>query len=161
MDGIETEKKKITLSFVVHYFFGAFFLLFGVIEIAITNFISGLFFILAGVVIIPPAMKYVEDKYNFSTSSAAKFFIVFCFMIGAVAAVPTQTTDSNEAIASAPSDVSGAEKIEATDEKAQNPGSPEGSIYVVGTNYKCGSWSDEQYPLIRLFGDNYVPFTPE
>jgi S-layer protein (TIGR01567 family) len=28
---------------------------------------------------------------------------------------------------------------------------------IVGTNYKCGSWSNEQYPLIRLFEENYVP----
>jgi S-layer protein (TIGR01567 family) len=28
---------------------------------------------------------------------------------------------------------------------------------VVGTNYECGSWSNEQYPVIDLFGDEYVP----
>ncbi|PAV13882.1 hypothetical protein ASJ81_03125 [Methanosarcina spelaei] len=28
---------------------------------------------------------------------------------------------------------------------------------IVGTNYKCSSWSNEQYPLIRLFEENYVP----
>ena len=28
---------------------------------------------------------------------------------------------------------------------------------VVGTNYKCSSWSDEQYPLINLFGEKSVP----
>ncbi|AKB83108.1 hypothetical protein MSBR3_2530 [Methanosarcina barkeri 3] len=28
---------------------------------------------------------------------------------------------------------------------------------IVGTNYKCDSWSSEQYPLIRLFEENYVP----
>ena len=27
---------------------------------------------------------------------------------------------------------------------------------VVATNYKCDSWSNEQYPLIQFFGDNYV-----
>jgi len=28
---------------------------------------------------------------------------------------------------------------------------------IVYTNYKCESWSDEQYPVIDLFGDKYVP----
>lgn len=28
---------------------------------------------------------------------------------------------------------------------------------VTGTGYKLDSWSSEQYPLIDLFGDNYVP----
>ena len=28
---------------------------------------------------------------------------------------------------------------------------------VVGINYECGSWSNEQYPVIDLFGDEYVP----
>ncbi|MDW5548702.1 S-layer protein domain-containing protein [Methanosarcina sp.] len=28
---------------------------------------------------------------------------------------------------------------------------------IVGTNYKCSTWSNEQYPLIRLFEENYVP----
>ena len=28
---------------------------------------------------------------------------------------------------------------------------------ILGTNYKCGSWSNEQYSLIRLFEENYVP----
>jgi len=28
---------------------------------------------------------------------------------------------------------------------------------VVGTNYKCDSWSSGQFPLINLFGDKYVP----
>jgi S-layer protein (TIGR01567 family) len=28
---------------------------------------------------------------------------------------------------------------------------------VVGTNYNCDSWSNEQYPSINLFGTKYVP----
>jgi len=28
---------------------------------------------------------------------------------------------------------------------------------VVGTNYECNSWSNEQYPVIDLFGNEYVP----
>jgi hypothetical protein len=28
---------------------------------------------------------------------------------------------------------------------------------VVGTQYKCDSWSNDQYPLINLLGENYVP----
>ncbi len=28
---------------------------------------------------------------------------------------------------------------------------------VVGTNYECESWSNEQYPVIDLFGEKYVP----
>jgi S-layer protein (TIGR01567 family) len=28
---------------------------------------------------------------------------------------------------------------------------------VVGTNYECNSWSNEQYPSINLFGTKYVP----
>mgnify|MGYP000874263846 CR=1 FL=1 len=28
---------------------------------------------------------------------------------------------------------------------------------VVGTHYECSSWSNEQYPVIDLFGDTYVP----
>lgn len=32
------------------------------------------------------------------------------------------------------------------------------NIYdVVDTNYECGSWSNEQFPVIDLFGEKYVP----
>ena len=30
-------------------------------------------------------------------------------------------------------------------------------IHVIGINYKCDSWSNDKYPLIHLFGENYVP----
>lgn len=33
---------------------------------------------------------------------------------------------------------------------------------VTGSSYKCDSWSGEQYPVIDLFGEKYVPlFTPD
>ncbi|AKB19572.1 S-layer protein domain-containing protein [Methanosarcina sp. WWM596] len=32
---------------------------------------------------------------------------------------------------------------------------------VVGTNYKCNSWSNEQYPVIDLFGEERVPLFSE
>jgi len=33
---------------------------------------------------------------------------------------------------------------------------------VTSTSYKCDSWSGEQYPVIDLFGEEYVPlFTPD
>lgn len=41
---------------------------------------------------------------------------------------------------------------------AADSASSNNSTYnVVYTNYKCESWSDEQYPVIDLFGDKYVP----
>jgi len=162
VDGIEPEKKKITLTFIMHYFFGAIFLLFGIVEIAITNYISGLFFILAATLTIPESIEYVENKFSVSISNIAKVFVIFCFTIGAFAAIPTPATDSNnEAIASAPSDVSNTETISQKAEQAQTTDEPKGSVYVAGTYYKCGSWSNEQYPLIRLFGENYVPLHPD
>ena len=40
---------------------------------------------------------------------------------------------------------------------ADNASSNNSTYNVVYENYKCESWSDEQYPLIDLFGDKYVP----
>lgn len=37
---------------------------------------------------------------------------------------------------------------------------PEYTCNVVGVNYECESWSNEQYPLIDLFGEKYVPLSP-
>lgn len=31
------------------------------------------------------------------------------------------------------------------------------AVKIVDTNYNCSSWSDEQYPIIYLFGERYVP----
>ena len=161
MDGIEKEKKKITLSIIVRYIFGAIFLLFAVAEIGLMNYVSGLIFILVATVTIKPTMDYLEKRLNFSLSKAAQFFVVFCLVVVAFAAIPdTPATVTNTDIISSPqSSVSGTETAEAKDEQTQATSSA-GSISIVGTNYKCGSWSDEQYPLIRLFGEDYVPLYP-
>ncbi|WP_269849448.1 S-layer protein domain-containing protein [Methanosarcina horonobensis] len=39
----------------------------------------------------------------------------------------------------------------------ENTAEPSAICSVVGTGYECGNWSDEQYPLINLSGENYVP----
>lgn len=40
---------------------------------------------------------------------------------------------------------------------ADNVSSRTNVCNVIGTNYKCDSWSDERYLVIDLFGENYVP----
>ena len=150
MDEVEPEKKKITLSVVVNYLFVTLFLLIGIIEIIIANYIAGILYILAAVITLQPSMEYIENKLNFSLSSAAKFFIVFCLVIGALAAVPHATpipNNSTESTASLPSDVSSSETTAS---------SSDGLVHVVATNYSCDGWSAGQYSAIKLFGEKYV-----
>jgi S-layer protein (TIGR01567 family) len=64
--------------------------------------------------------------------------------------VAEEETDLKETTASAPSELG------STQTTANSPG----YLPIVATNYKCGSWSDDQYPLIRLFGESYVPLYP-
>jgi len=151
VDEVGEGRKKITLGTVVRYVFGVIFLLFGISEIIIANYLSGLFFILAAIVTIKPTMNYLEQKLNFSFSNAASFFVVFCLVIVAFAAVPndTQTADkSDELIAESPD--SGQTQTTTLNNKVY-------SSDVINTNYECVNWSSEQYPEIWLFGDRYVP----
>lgn len=37
---------------------------------------------------------------------------------------------------------------------------PKVSVYCVGGNYNFTNWSDEQYPVIQLFGEKYVALSP-
>jgi S-layer protein (TIGR01567 family) len=151
VDGIEKERKKITLSIIISYVLGVILLLLGVAEISVTNYISGLLFVLGAIVAIKPTMNYLEQRLNFSLSKAANFFVVFCLVVVAFAAVPndTSTTDSdNEAIA---------EFSDSISTQTTTLNSKMYTCNVVGINYECSSWSTEQYPEIELFRDFYVP----
>lgn len=162
MDGIEPNRKRITLSGIVRYFIGLVFLLFGIVHLSSMHYIAGVFFIFAAVITVKPVMDLVEKRFNVSISGAAKFFVVFCLVVIALAAVPNTPTavNSTETIASSPTAINDAETtVEKTESTPTAPNS-EDSINVVGTYYKCGSWSKEQYPLTKLFGENYVPLLP-
>lgn len=158
MDGIESERKKITLSSIIRYVFGVIFILFGIVYLSSGNYISGLFFILAAVITIRPAMDFVEKSLNISMSRTATIFVVFCFVIVALAAVPQSisTTGNRDGAVSSQSATSDTSSAVETTEKTHKTG----SIPFISAYYKCGSWSNEQYPLITLFGENYVPLLP-
>lgn len=152
MESTEKKKKRIQLSDIVSYLFGTIFLVVGLATIISGDYLSGLILLFAFIITVKPIMSFLEDKFNFSMSGAAKIFVVFCFVMGAAIALPesSQIEENDKEIASAPSEpVSTQETTSST-----------GSISVTGVNYKCGSWSDEQYPLIRLFGESYVPLCP-
>lgn len=150
MDRIKKEEKTSTLRTIDRYVFGVALLLFGAAGISVTNYISGLFFILAAIVILKPTMSYVEKKINSSLSQVANFFVIFCLIIATLAAVPhvTPEIDSNGAASFDPIGTQPATEFE-------------NKFYISNFDrgyYRCSSWSSEQFPVIELFGENYVPF---
>lgn len=164
MDEIEPGRKRITLSGITRYVFGVIFLLFGIVHLSLTHYIAGILFIFAAIVTIKPSMDYVEKRLNISMSGTANFFVVFCLVIVALVAVPQVTSppgNSDETIASQSSAGDDINTAVVNSETTHTTApSDTGSIPFVGTYYKCGSWSNEQYPLITLFGENYVPLLP-
>lgn len=152
MDGTRKKQRKITLSVIDRYVIGAICLFFGAAEILVTNYISGLFFILAAIVTMKQTIDYVEERLNFSLSTSVKFFVVFCSIVAAFASVPHVTPaagSGNEAIG-ASSDSIGTQLATTLDRKLYTSNVDRGY-------YRCSSWSNEQYPVIGLFGENYVP----
>lgn len=152
MDSLEQKKKRIQLSDIVCYLFGTIFFVVGLATIIDGDYLSGLILLFAFIITVKPIMSFLEDKFNFSMSGAARIFVVICFVVGAVIALPEASLieENDKEIASAPS----------APVSTQATASSTGSISIAGVNYKCGSWSDEQYPLIRLFGESYVPLCP-
>ncbi|MPM29544.1 hypothetical protein SDC9_76084 [bioreactor metagenome] len=106
MNELKPKKKKITLSAVIRYIFGLFFLLVGIVSLFDGNseILPGIFSILIGIVSTPAIADPLESKLNVSPSAPLRVIIVFClFMaIGATADPVEQTTDSNQEFVSAP-----------------------------------------------------------
>lgn len=160
MYGIEPEKLKNTLTVVIRWGFGVLFLLLCFSAIVESHIIAGLLFLLAAIIAIPPAATELEKKLNFHISSIVRFFVVFILIVFAATAMPsTNTVDKNTENVASPPSVGTDSKIISTPSETTTSSS-DNLVPVVGTYYKCGSWSNEQYPLIRLFGEDYVPLLP-
>lgn len=106
MNELKPKKKKMTLSAVIRYVFGLFFLLIGIVSLfdGDSEILPGIFSILIGVVSTPAIADPLESKLNVSPSAPLRVIIVFClFMaIGATADPVEHTTDSNKVLITAP-----------------------------------------------------------
>ena len=76
MDGIETEKKKITLSLIARWIFGVLFLIAGLGAILQGTYIAAFFLFLIVIVLIPPISQLIENGLNFSLSGALRLVLV-------------------------------------------------------------------------------------
>jgi len=106
LNELKPKKKKMTLSAVIRYVFGLFFLLIGIVSLfdGDSEILPGIFSILIGVVSTPAIADPLESKLNVSPSAPLRVIIVFClFMaIGATADPVEHTTDSNKVLITAP-----------------------------------------------------------
>ncbi|RPJ68962.1 MAG: hypothetical protein EHM20_16910 [Alphaproteobacteria bacterium] len=102
--------------------------------------LGGLFFVFISLV------KINKDN-NCITIEAVRGREKYLLLIGIIACTTAIYLYTD---VSGPTDTKG----ELTPTKAETP---EFTCNAVGTNYECNSWSNEQYPVIKLFEEKYVP----
>ncbi len=88
MDGILKELKNIQFIGITLYAFGAFFLVLSLCSMILHGYIEGLLFILATIVTISLAANQSKKRLNTSMLGVGIFFVVFCLVVVAIAALP-------------------------------------------------------------------------
>ena len=177
LNELKPKKKKMTLSAVIRYVFGLFFLLIGIVSLfdGDSEILPGIFSILIGVVSTPAIADPLESKLNVSPSAPLRVIIVFClFMaIGATADPVEHTTDSNKVLITAPvtsNNGTTALSVPASTETPDNKGtlnivtSPTGAIVTVdgisqGLSPVNGLSVDEGNHIVDLYLSGYNPKT--
>lgn len=70
-----TSSKKITVGTILSWGFGVLFLLAGISNLT-TNTVSGFIFIVLSAIILPPAVEFTSQKWNFHLSTGLKTVII-------------------------------------------------------------------------------------
>jgi len=95
----QKEPIKITLSFILRWILGLFFLLVGFGTALGNEYFAAMFMILGAFVLIPPISQIIESKLNISLSGTLRLVIVILLFVGFAFATPPSTpsklTDSD------------------------------------------------------------------
>jgi len=88
VDGILKRLKNIPFIGITLYAFGAFFLVLSLCSMILHGYIEGLLFILAAIVTNSLAANKSKKRLNTSMAGVVIFFVVFCLVVVAIAALP-------------------------------------------------------------------------
>jgi len=111
--------KKITLSLILSWIFGVLFLLAGLGNITMKNYIAGLLVIFCGIIILPYTNNLIVKKFKIELSKGAKIGIVITLLVIATIITSSEIktpnpiiVDSTEEINQQPDDGSGSPNTE-------------------------------------------------
>jgi hypothetical protein len=74
---MKSDKKQITISIILSWFFGVLFLAAGIGYITDGNFLPGIILLIGSAVLLPPIVNIIEEKYQFNLSGGVKVIIAF------------------------------------------------------------------------------------
>jgi len=77
----EKQVKKITLGLVLGWIFGVIFLLSGVVSLLTGMIIEGLLSLVLAIILLPPANKFIAEKFNFVISRGLKIVLVLVLLV--------------------------------------------------------------------------------
>ena len=95
MDEVLKELKNTPFIRITLYAFVAFFFVMSLFSMILHGYIEGLLFILAAIVTIPLATNQLKKRMNTSIPGFMIFFLLFCLVVGAIAAFPATPTAIN------------------------------------------------------------------
>lgn len=77
----EKQVRKITLGFVLGWIFGVIFLLSGVVSLLTGMIIEGLLSLVLAIILLPPANKFIAERFNFVISRGLKIVLVLVLLV--------------------------------------------------------------------------------
>lgn len=96
MSRIQLENLTNTLSLIVRWIFGIFFLFCSLCSTTIDhNYFSGVVFFLAAVIMTPPTADELKKRLNISMSGGMRFFLVLILVVSGFEAIPSNNTTVN------------------------------------------------------------------
>ncbi len=90
----QKEPIKITLSGILRWILGLFFIVIALGMIIEREYFSGVFMIMAVFASFPPISNFIESELNISVSGAVRFLVVIILIAGSVAAEPNHSSSA-------------------------------------------------------------------
>ena len=93
--GIEMGQKeplKITLSGILRWIFGLFFIIIASEMVTEREYFSAVFIFMAAFVSFPPISNVLESELNISLSGPVRFLVVILFLVGSVTVEPNHSS---------------------------------------------------------------------
>jgi hypothetical protein len=85
---------KITLSGIIRWIFGLFFLLIALEIVEEHKYFSAVFIFMAAFVSFPPISNLLESDLNISLSGPVRFLVVIFLLVGSVAVEPNHSSSA-------------------------------------------------------------------
>ena len=90
----QKEPLKITLSGILRWIFGLFFLVIASWMVTQREYFLAVFIFMAGFVSFPPISNLLEFELNISISGPLRFLLVLLLLVGSVAVEPNQSSSA-------------------------------------------------------------------